>query len=175
MASDSHGYLYEFNGETHTLGVWGERLGLDRRLLYQRIETLGWSVEKAFTTPVLPRDRRARRRMLTLDGQTHCLSEWAAIYGLPRDLLASRLDGGWDLREALTTPPRQRRATSPTLGRQYECGGESRTIQEWSEHLGVNKFTLYSRLKSGWPVDRVFSEPSIPAAERRKGRKKREG
>lgn len=41
-----------YNGITHTIGECGDITGVGRNLLYQRIITLGWPLEKAFYTPV---------------------------------------------------------------------------------------------------------------------------
>ena len=41
-----------FNGKSHPLVVWSEILGIKPNTLHKRIVYLGWSVEKAFTTPV---------------------------------------------------------------------------------------------------------------------------
>lgn len=42
-----------YNGETHNLSEWAEILNMDYSLLNSRISKQKWSVEKAFTTPVL--------------------------------------------------------------------------------------------------------------------------
>jgi hypothetical protein len=41
----------EFDGRTKTLKKWSEEIGINYRLLWARIKVLGWSVNKAFTTP----------------------------------------------------------------------------------------------------------------------------
>lgn len=41
-----------YNGETHTIGEWGELTGIGRDLLYQRIFTWGWPLEKALNQPI---------------------------------------------------------------------------------------------------------------------------
>lgn len=41
-----------FKGETHPLVVWSEIIGIKANTLHKRIVYLGWSVEKALTTPV---------------------------------------------------------------------------------------------------------------------------
>ena len=41
-----------FNGETHTLAIWGDILGIQPQTLNYRINHAKWSIEKAFTTPV---------------------------------------------------------------------------------------------------------------------------
>lgn len=43
-------------------------------------------------------------RLITFDGETHCLSEWAEIVGVCTGTLRYRLKT-WTLKEALTTPP----------------------------------------------------------------------
>ena len=44
--------LYEFQGKSQLLCDWADELGLNYRTLVSRIYLYGWSVEKAFTTPV---------------------------------------------------------------------------------------------------------------------------
>ncbi len=38
--------------------------------------------------------------------------------------------------------------------------GESLTIPEWAERIGVRKQSLYSRRAMGWPVERMLTEPA---------------
>lgn len=40
-----------YNGETHTVTEWAEKLGMKRITLYRRLDS-GWSVEKALTEPI---------------------------------------------------------------------------------------------------------------------------
>jgi hypothetical protein len=42
--------LITYNGETHYVAEWGRRVGLARSVLRSRIR-IGWSVERALTTP----------------------------------------------------------------------------------------------------------------------------
>ncbi len=44
--------LLTYNGETLTASQWNERLGFTRGTVSQRLNKLGWSVEKALTTPI---------------------------------------------------------------------------------------------------------------------------
>lgn len=49
-----------YNGEKHTIGEWGDITGIGRALLYQRIVTWGWPLERAFNQP-----RKKHRTNLT--------------------------------------------------------------------------------------------------------------
>ena len=54
--------LLTLQGETLPLATWAERLGMSRITLQQRVYILGWSDEKALTTPVKKQAWRERRR-----------------------------------------------------------------------------------------------------------------
>jgi hypothetical protein len=52
---------------------------------------------------------RRHNRMLTWDGQTRCMSEWADITGIHRANIQVRLDRcGWSIEKALTVIPKKR-------------------------------------------------------------------
>lgn len=55
--------------------------------------------------------QRNRRNnvLLTLDGVTLCLSEWAERLGVPREILRGRVRYGWSDERVLTTPHEARR------------------------------------------------------------------
>lgn len=44
--------IITYNGESHCLAEWAEILGISAKVLGQRVNRYGWSVERAFTTPV---------------------------------------------------------------------------------------------------------------------------
>lgn len=48
----STNFFVEYNGEEKTLKIWCEELGLAYQTIYARIKRYGWSVEKAFETPI---------------------------------------------------------------------------------------------------------------------------
>lgn len=58
------------------------------------------------TTKEQTRNRRTTR-LLTVDGVTRCLAEWAEISGLPIGTIKSRIDrDGWSAERAVLTPRR---------------------------------------------------------------------
>lgn len=80
---------------------------------------------------------------LTYLGETHCLTEWARILGIPLPTLHNRLRVGWSVEETLGTP-----SNNPDMLLTHE--GWTLSITEWAKILGVKKRTIYSRIKRGW-------------------------
>lgn len=56
--------ILTLNGETHTASEWSEIIGISRKLIEDRVTRLGWSDEKALTTP--------KRNMSNRRTQTDC-------------------------------------------------------------------------------------------------------
>lgn len=48
----SRNRIITYKGESHCLSEWGEILGISAKVLGHRINTYGWTVDRAFTTPV---------------------------------------------------------------------------------------------------------------------------
>lgn len=45
--------FYEFNGKKQTLVNWSKEICINRLTLYNRLNRSHWSIEKAFTTPIV--------------------------------------------------------------------------------------------------------------------------
>jgi hypothetical protein len=57
--------------------------------------------------PNMQSNNRRNNRHLTFKGKTQTVSEWAREVGLRKNALLYRLESGWDLERALTTPSRR--------------------------------------------------------------------
>lgn len=101
--------IITYKGETHCLTEWAEILGVDAGRLSYRLG-YGWSVERAFTEEVHIECRNKKtNRMITYNGETYCVAEWAEILGVKRNTLYARLNTlKWDIEKVLTTKVRQR-------------------------------------------------------------------
>lgn len=93
-----------YDGETLMLAEWVERTGISKANLLHRLDEMGWSVEKALTTPT--NSESCSRRWLEHNGQRHLLSHWAKLLGMHEDTLRNRLKV-MSVSEALTRPLRQ--------------------------------------------------------------------
>lgn len=89
----------ECDGETHTINQWSKIIGLGPSVIRRRIDELGWSVEEALKTPAINNSV-----MLTYNGETLSRGEWARRYNINSNTLRGRLDRGWSVEDALTTP-----------------------------------------------------------------------
>ncbi len=102
--------MLSLNGETLSAAEWARRLGGNGHLLLQRIDKLGWPLERALTEPfgdpVGSRRRTNGNKTLTLNGETLFLGEWSARTGLRLTTINERLRMGWTAERALTTPAR---------------------------------------------------------------------
>lgn len=39
--------------------------------------------------------------------------------------------------------------------------GETKTLREWADEYGLSLFSLYSRLRSGWEIERALTDPKV--------------
>lgn len=103
--------LLTYNGESMCLKDWAHKIGIHPRSLAHRL-TSGWSVERALSTPPVTPNNRCDTVMLTLDGITLPLQEWARTLDIKPSTIYQRINLlGWTVEKALTTPVRQQRNT----------------------------------------------------------------
>lgn len=75
----------------------------------RRDNNAGYSPNNCRWATRAEQDRNKRtNRLLTFNGETRCLTEWAEIVGMDPSTLSSRIRGGMDVESALTTPVRRR-------------------------------------------------------------------
>jgi len=121
--------------------------------------------------------------MLTFDGITQPINEWALDYGIYPAVISDRLARGWTIARAITKPMivapaqrltskhmpglpassedyrtarRKRVAPRKPYGKRLSHAGRCLTVREWSEVLGVCTHTIDRRIRVGWPVERVL-------------------
>lgn len=97
----------KWNGQIKCLMEWSEELNIRYGTLIGRLNR-GWSIEKAFTTPV----KRVTKSigLIEYKGLKLSLTEWARKIGIPMKVISLRLNRyGWTISEALETPVGYRR------------------------------------------------------------------
>jgi lambda repressor-like predicted transcriptional regulator len=96
--------VIEINGHKKTLAQWAEYAGLSWATLRQRLDRMGWDIERALT------DAIKEPVTYSFDGKTMTLLAWSEEIGVHIDTLRSRLGKlGWSLEKTLTTGARPRK------------------------------------------------------------------
>lgn len=54
-------------------------------------------------------NNKRNNHLVTLDGETHTITEWAELLGIKKTTIKERLKCGWTDEQALTTPVRKRK------------------------------------------------------------------
>jgi hypothetical protein len=96
-------YVIEYKGKTQTFGKWARELGIKESTLRERVDTLHWPLERALKAKV--REQKSLRR-IKHRGRLWTVAELARKHGLSRNLVKARLNLGWTLKRALSTPRR---------------------------------------------------------------------
>lgn len=94
------------DGQTKCLAEWAELLGLKAATIHMRLHR-GWSQERSLSTSTQNGRIRRSNRIVTFNGQSRPLFEWAKLIGIPRKTLTLRFFYGWSAEKALTTPVRR--------------------------------------------------------------------
>ena len=76
--------------------------------------------------------------VISMNGESHTLSEWCRIKGIPEQRVRQRIYKGMNDVDALTKPVSEQIA--------FDYNGESHPLKDWSQIAGINYHTLYNRI-----------------------------
>lgn len=96
-----------FNGETRSLCKWAEHLGITPTALCHRIYDYHWPLEKALTSGATKRGPKCGRNqhMITYQGQTKGIDEWAAEAGIGLGTFRYRyFIAKWSMKDCMEKP-----------------------------------------------------------------------
>jgi len=116
-----------------------------------------------WATPVEQNRNRASNRLLTHEGSTLCVSEWAKRIGVEEGTLKKRLDAGWSTQRTLTTPVRPK---LPSPRKTFTHQGKTLSLPGWAKVTGVPLRILCSRLRQGWTFEAAVTRPLRPSHPR---------
>ena len=95
--------------------------------------------------------KRHSSHLLSLNGETKCITEWSETVGINRSTIYTRLQRGWSVERALTMSTRNTRLLT--------LDGETKSLAEWSRDIGIDRTTIRDRLRLGWSVERALTTP----------------
>ena len=92
---------------------WALKNGYGENLTLDRIDTNGgYSPSNCRWVTNLEQQRNKRNnKMLSFNGETHCVAEWSEITGIDKRTINSRLILGWSIERALTCPVQHHKPT----------------------------------------------------------------
>ncbi len=96
-----------YNGQTKTVSQWSDITGLSQYVISARINKLGWSHEKALTTPKLKIGLPKTNITITYKDETKSCEEGSEQIGISYESLKYRFLRGWSVEDALTIPARK--------------------------------------------------------------------
>lgn len=99
-----------------------------------------------------------KKTVLTLNGKSQTLEEWACELGLDTTTLWSRLSNGWPVEKALVSG----KCTATLL----EYKGVKKNISQWAKETGLKSHTIAQRIRNGWTVEQALETPPIEPKKR---------
>lgn len=98
--------------------------------------------------------------MLSHDGVTLCVAEWAERVGIAANTLYARIRRGWSDSKVLTTPINATRVGQPHCQKLVTHDGRTQNLKAWAREYGVKYGVLQNRVsKLGWDLERALTEP----------------
>ena len=93
------------------------------------------------------------------NGERLILSDWSKRLGMGVSLLQARLKAGWPVEKAFTAPIGTGQGKSDAHAHWVTFKGETRSLAEWSRHLGIPYTALVTRIGLGWSVEDALTRP----------------
>lgn len=146
---------FEWEGTTYSLSGLAEHAGLKRLTLAMRLKR-GWTLGRAMTTPD---DGASRQKLYEIGGEFLTINMISEKYGVNKGTIRTRLKLGKTMDEAVAQTGKEYVFTNRL--RRLEVGGTLVDIPTAARMTGVQAATLYSRLSTGWPIDRIFETPVL--------------
>lgn len=103
---------------------------------------------------------KSNNAMLTANGKTMCVAEWAEELKINPASLSHRINAGWSHHDAINKPIS---ANAKDAARNHKnsklvtFNGQTKCLAEWSELTGIKYTTLSERLRAGWPVEKALT------------------
>jgi len=95
-------------------------------------------------------NNRSSTKLITFDGETKSIQEWATEKGINYGTLHDRLYRGWSIEDALSQP------TNPKSNL-ITWNGETKPASAWARTYGITVSTFLYRLRHGWTIEEALS------------------
>ncbi len=120
---------------------------MNRRNIY------GWSLEKTFDEITIPRKINSVDH---LGQKFESMTDMAHHWGMHYQILRTRLNRGWSIKRALTTPVKGKYKKIIVQGKEFK------SIAEAARYFDIPLPTVYARMRlNHWKLDTIFLLPVI--------------
>jgi len=92
-----------------------------------------------------------KAKLYRIGNQEKTLRQWLEYYGQPRCRVVSRLNSGWDLKEALETPKHVNDI-------KLTIGNVTRTLKNWAKVTGISYRLIRSRYQRGYSPEEIIAK-----------------
>lgn len=102
---------------------------------------------------------KSNTKKYSFNGQEKPLYEWAEEFGFSYSTVANRLERGWSIERALTTPQgiRRGRGSTQTKDRLITYKGKTQTLAQWAVEFDLNLTTMIERVFNQWSMEKIES------------------
>ena len=144
---------------------WAMQNGYQDNLTIDRIDNQGnYCPENCrWVDRVTQANNTRSNRIIECDGVSHTISEWSRITNISEHAIRWRLD-------EMHVPIEQALGFVPINFKQMRqpltFKGETLSIPQWSKKLGIKRWTIYSRIRYGLPIEEVLNPHHVIKRER---------
>lgn len=121
---------------------------------------IGWSVEKALTTPLQTQPSNSKTITDHKGNIFPSKQQMCRYWNIPSNTYNLRIKAGWSMQKALTEPIHEINDLSPKQCTDH-LGNVFESQNAMCKHYGITKDLLKSRLKLGWSLQKILENPAV--------------
>ena len=160
---DEYKKEYVVDGKSYYgLGQLSDVFGVHELTIGVRLRKQGWTLREAVGLDPAPPTPKREGKMIEFRGKTFCSErEMCRHYGVCNNVFRQRYhQHGWGLEEALGV---EERVIKHPLYREVVVRGKTfPTLAAASDHYGVKRTSVRSRLHYGWTLEEALTTPLVP-------------
>lgn len=96
------------------------------------------------------RNTRANR-LITYNGKTKCMTEWAIDLGIDVRVLHHRICRGYPIEKVMSA------AGSIRQKKWIVAFGKTQSLTAWAKEVGIARLTIHRRIKLGWSIESALT------------------